>query len=245
MAHRETRKISVVMSAYNAQDYIRDAVESVLSQDCDDFELLILDACSKDKTWSLMRQYRNLKNVRLFRSKLNISYGEASNRLIGACWGKYISTCDADDIMLQHNLGRLSTFLDGNPAYGAVYADMLALELNLDNLAISPPYLLKIDKSLKWDILQNLINHGGSMIRKNCFTAVGGYDKRFRSLDDWDLWIKLAEITKIKHLRGEIYYVWRRHSKSASQIGRGLQRDYREMVTAAIKRRYGINLALK
>ncbi len=228
------------MPAYNAANYIQETIESVLSQDYEEFELLIIDDCSKDKTWDIMQKYKRHLRVRLSRNKINFGVGKTRNKLVGLALGEYITPCDADDIMLQGNLKRHSIFLDNNPKYGAVYSDMLVLEINNNNVMKRPPYIAELEKDLEWDLVQNLVNHAGSMIRKDLIRKVNGYNETVYSIDDWDLWLKLAEITKIKYLQGEIYYVWRKHPKGLTRTDKKWKQDYIIIMKEAVKRRYGL-----
>jgi len=245
MGNKSDIKVTVAMPAYNAAKYIQEAIESILSQDYEAFELLIMDDCSRDNTWKVLQRYKKHPRVRLFKNRKNLGVGRTRNKLVRLARGIYITPCDADDIMLSGNLKRLSNFLDGHKKYGAVYADMLVLETKRGRL-LRPPYVVKINETFKWDLLQNLVNHPGSMIRKDLVIKVGGYDETVYSIDDWDLWLKLAEITKIKYLKGEIYYVWRRHPGALSCIGeRRWQKECNMILVRAIKRRYGPTQPLK
>jgi len=239
MGYKSDIKVTVAMPAYNAAKYICEAVESVLSQDYEAFELLIIDDCSRDNTWKILRKYKKHPKVKLFRNRKNLGVGKTRNKLVKLARGIYITPCDADDIMLFGNLKRLSNFLDSHKKYGAVYADMLVLETKNDKL-LKPPYVVKTNETFEWDLLQNLVNHAGSMIRKNLIVKVGGYDETIYSMDDWDLWLKLAEITKIKYLKGEIYYIWKRRANSLTRTTKTFKEDYLKIATEAIKRRYGL-----
>lgn len=234
--------VSVCMPAYNAAKYISEAIESVLAQQYNNFELLICDDCSGDNTWKIISRYRNNTKVRILRNRKNLGVGATRNKLLKLARGKYITPCDADDIMLPGNLKRLSGYLDGNCKYAAVYADVLITETRSSRRLGLYPYINKIDKYFQWDILQNLANHSGSMMRLGALRRVGGYNKELYSIDDWDLWLKLAEIGKIKYLQGEFYYVWRRNQKSLTRTEFQIKESYHRIISAAIKRRYGLNI---
>lgn len=228
-------KVTVAMPAYNASKFIRDAIESVLSQDDDSFELLIADDASSDDTGEITRSYRKDPRVRFLTHKKNRGVGRTRNKLVRLAKGKYITPCDADDIMLAGNLKRLSGVLDQNPRIGAVYGDVWAIEEDRS----APPRVTGKDYRKVWDLLNNAINHPGSMIRKSLILKVGGYDEKSYSMDDWGLWLKLAEVTRFKYLRGEIYYVYRRHPKSLTRTDKRVVQDAERLRNEAIRRRYG------
>ncbi len=240
MTSESNIKVSVTMPVYNAARYIKEAIESVLDQNYGPFELLIADDGSIDDSFKIIKNYKIHPKVRIYSNKKNLGVGAARNKLIHLANGKYITPCDADDMMLPGNLKRLSEFLDTHPNIGAVYADCLVLETGKDNRLLKAPYVLGKDYRKVWDLIDNPINHPGSMIRKSLILKVGGYDENVYSVDDWDLWLELAEITQFKYLRGEVYYVWRRNPKGLTQTDKRWHRDCRSIIGEAIKRRYGI-----
>lgn len=236
MSAKKITKISVIMPAFNTAKYIKDAIDSVLVQDYGNFELLIRDDCSEDETWEIIKKYRNKTNIRIFKNKKNLGSASTRNMLIKDASGEYVSICDSDDIMLSDNLKRLAGYLDRHLQYGAVYGDILMIE---EGLKINPPGMAKFEKKFGWDLLQNRVNHAGSMIRKSLMNQIRGYAPHIKTVHDWDLWLKLAEITKIKYLEKEAYYIWRRHSKSLTRSGKDIEKDCRRIITAAIDRRHG------
>lgn len=235
MALRDKVKVTVAMPAYNASCFIREAIESVLAQEEDRFELLMIDDASTDETLKIMKSYRRDPRVRSYANKRHLGVGATRNRLLRLAQGNYITPCDADDLMLPGNLKRMSGILDKHPAIGTVYADTLVIEMDQEGI----PLILGRDYRKAWDLFDNSINHPGSMIRKSLMVKVGGYDETVYSTDDWSLWLKLAEVTRFKYLRGEIYYVWRRHSKSLTRTDPHWASDVKRIKREAIQRRYG------
>ncbi len=233
-------KVSVLMPVYNASQYVEEAIESVLAQDYGPFELLIADDGSKDSTLEVISQYKRHPKVRIYSNKKNLGSGATRNRLVRLTKSEYITPCDSDDLMLPGNLRKLSHFLDAHSRIGVVYGDLLVLEVDKDNAPLSPPCVLGGDHDQVWDLLDNAVNHPGSMIRKSLILKVGGYDETVYSVDDWSLWLKLAEITKFKHLKGEIYYVWKRRSTGLTKTNPRRRSDVLKIVSEAIERRYDI-----
>lgn len=239
MISKNNIKVSVTMPAYNAFRFIREAIESVLSQDYDKFELLVVDDGSTDNTFNIIREYKNHPKVRIYRNKKNLGVGAARNRLVHLSRGQYITPCDADDIMLPGNLKTLSRFLDSHPDIGVVYADILVIESDDKGRVLKPPYIEGIDCNKGWDLMGNAVNYGGSTIRKSLILKVGGYDETVCSgAEDWDLLLRLAEITKFNYLKGKAYYICRRHPKSLTRIARNWHSDVFRIVSNAIRRRY-------
>ncbi len=231
-------KVTVAMPAYNAADFIDEAIESVLGQDFPAFELLMADDASVDDTWRRMRKYSGHPRVRMFRNRRNLGAGATRNLLTRKASGQYLTPCDADDLLLPGALKRLSRYLDSHPRVGVVYADVLELKTDRRKKVVSPPQVSGRDCNKVWDLVENAVNHAGSMIRKSLMLEVGGYDESVYSTDDWSLWLKLAEITRFKYLPGEIYYVWRRHPASLTNTDRRRHRDVKKIQLEAARRRY-------
>lgn len=226
------------MPAYNAAAYICEAVESVLAQNFGLFELVVIDDASEDSTWKHLKTYSKHPKIKLFRHRKNLGAGATRNRILHLSKGKYITPCDADDLLLPGALKRLSQYLDQHPRVGAVYGDILELMTDRDKTVIRPPMICGMNHSKTWDLIENAVNHAGSMIRKTLMLRVGGYDEAVYSVDDWSLWLKLAEITRFKYMQGEVYYVWRRHPSSLTQTDRNWHRDVEKIRLEAIRRRY-------
>ena len=227
------------MPAYNASTFIQESIDSVLAQDYDSFELLIADDASRDDTFNVIKEYKGHPKVGIYRNRKNLGPGATRNRLIKLARGRYISPCDADDIMLPRNLLVLSQFLDSHPNIGAVYGDVLVMGMDRKGRITNAPYLLGTDYKRGWDLTINLINHGGSLIKKTAIRKAGGYDENVRTAVDWSLWLKLSEITKVKYLKDEVYYVYRKGPHGVSSMHLQKWRgSVLKVLGAAIKRRY-------
>lgn len=225
--------VSVIMPAYNAECYIEEAIHSVLAQRQVAFELLIMNDASTDHTLRSIRKFRSHPNIRLWNNRRRQGAANTRNRLVSHARGKYLVPCDADDLMLDGALLRFFCVLEKNPHFGAVYADIIILEMNRP----VTPFVFGKDVNQEWDLLDNVVNHGGSMIRKNLFDQIGGYDSKLSAMEDWDLWLRLSEKTKIRYLKGEAYYVWRRSSMSLSRRTKHQQGLQRKILSQAFQRR--------
>lgn len=230
-------RVSVVMPVYNTARYLEEAIESVLSQRHDSFELLVCDDGSRDATPSILRRYRRHEKIRLFSNRKNVGAAATRNRLIRKANGRYITPCDSDDLMLPDNLHRLSRVLDASREIGLVYADSVMVRIDSKDRMVGSASVRGKDHSRVWDLVEESVNHGGAMIRKSKIIEVGGYDEEFYSLDDLSLMLKLAEVTKFKYLQGEVYYLWRRHPASMTMTERNRRRDLLKAIARAAQRR--------
>ena len=229
--------VSVIMPAFNVARYVRDAIDSVLAQRFKAFELLVADDGSTDGTAAIVQSYAGRPNVRVFHNATNLGAAGTRNHLLREARGRYVTPCDADDLLLPGNLRRLSEFLDAHPDVGVVYADILSLRVGPDDDVLEPPTICGADCAKTWDLLENVVNHGGSMSRRDVLLAAGGYDEGVYSVDDWSLWLKVAEQTQIRYLAGEILYLWRRHPASMTRNEPRYQENVRRILSAAAARR--------
>lgn len=110
-------KVSVLISVYNCERYIDEAVESICRQTYDDFELLVLDDASTDATWARMTALQKTdRRIRIYRNASNEGVADGTNRLVAASRGRYIACMDADDIALPERLEKQVAVLDSGKA---------------------------------------------------------------------------------------------------------------------------------
>ncbi|MCX6715656.1 MAG: glycosyltransferase family 2 protein [Candidatus Taylorbacteria bacterium] len=114
-----TISVSVLMPAYNAEKYIGEAIESILNQTFRDFEFIIIDDCSTDKTWEIIQEYAK-KDSRIVASRndKNLKISAALNKGIDIAHGKYIARMDADDWSYPDRLQKQFDFMQANPDIG-------------------------------------------------------------------------------------------------------------------------------
>jgi len=230
--------VTVAMPAYNAAASIRSAIASVIPQLGRATELVVVDDGSDDDTWKRMAEFRRHPRVRLLRNRARRGVGATRNRLTSLA--RYVMPCDADDLLLPGAVERFSAYLNRHPNVGAVYADVLEVMTDRRGIVTRPPAICGANHRRTWDLLDNVINHPGSLIRKRLIEQVGGYDERVYSIDDWSLWLKLAEVSRIVHLKGELYYIWRRRPSGVTRTDRNWHRDVVRIRLEAIARRYGV-----
>ena len=95
----QNKKISVIMSVYNNENSIQESVKSIMNQTYSNFELLIIDDCSKDDSYKICEQIANLDSrIKLFKNNTNIGLTKSLNKLIEISTGDYIARQDGDDV---------------------------------------------------------------------------------------------------------------------------------------------------
>ena len=123
--------VSVILTSFNHERYIREAIESVLSQTFTDFELIIWDDCSSDSSWGTINQYSDPR-IKAFRNEANKGPVEGVNRAISEiASGKYIAIHHSDDVWKSDKLDKQVAFLDSHLECGAVFTHVEIIdELN-------------------------------------------------------------------------------------------------------------------
>ncbi len=232
-------KVSVIMPAYNAAPFVAESVESVLAQRDIEYELLIGDDASSDETRAVLRRYEADSRVRVFANQTRRGGAATRNALLREARGSYVTPCDADDLLMPGTLADQARFLDEYADVGTVYGDTLVVWLDSEQRIIEAPSVIGTDCNRGWDLRDNLVNHGGSMSRRALVLQVGGYDESVGSVDDWSLWLKMAEITRLHYRAGALTYVWRRHRSSLTCVDPHRARDIEKIVREAAERRRG------
>ena len=183
-------KVSVVMPAYNAEAYIGAAMESILSQSFGDFEFLILNDCSTDGTEAIIKSYDDPRIVYLKNEK-NLGVAATLNKGLAAAQGEYIARMDADDFSLPQRFEKQVAYLDAHPEVAVLGTQVQFFSDRGDG---EPFCYLGSPAQLKIDLLfASAIAHPSVMLRRQVILDMGGYDRQFEGLEDYELWCRISE----------------------------------------------------
>lgn len=182
-------KVSVVIPAYNAMKYLPETLESVVKQTYTDFEVLVVNDGSSDHIVDWMAQITDPR-VKLI-SQANQGLPSARNTGIINAQADYIAFLDADDLWEATKLAKQVRCLDEHPEVGLVHTPMLLVDENSQ----STGRVMGSDVQgyvLPQLLVQNLIACPSVMVRRACFDNVGLFNPSLRSIEDWDMWIRIA-----------------------------------------------------
>jgi glycosyltransferase involved in cell wall biosynthesis len=200
-------QISVVMGAYNEEEQIARTLQSLLGQTICNFEIIVVDDGSTDGTTKMVRDFVD-ERVRLVTIDQNQGLPDALNRGIDVARGEYIARADADERSLPHRLQRQSDVLKKRQHIQAVGCWYRNIGRNGEQIVdVEVPS----DRSFSvTDLLENGpgVAHGSMMIRKEALSAVDGYREAFQLAQDYDLWLRMAEVfgTGWLHVVPDILY---------------------------------------
>lgn len=184
--------VSVIMPTYNSAHYIRQAVESILSQTLSNFEFIIINDASRDKTPSIIRSYmKKDKRIHLVNNKSNLKIAESLNKGIALANAELVARMDDDDISLPQRLQKQFSFFQKNKKVGIVGTNILIIDE--DEKIISKREYPTKSKDLKKIMLRySPFAHPTVMFRKKVFVEVGGYDPKMVPCEDIDFWFKIG-----------------------------------------------------
>jgi glycosyltransferase involved in cell wall biosynthesis len=231
--------ISVLMPVYNAQRYLAEAVESILNQTFEDFEFLIIDDGSTDRSRKILERYAAQDPRIVLISRPNAGFVATLNELLSKAKGELIARMDADDISLSDRFARQVEFLRQNP-------DVVCVGGAQDWIDEAGRLLLyhkeaEQDTEIQQQLLcgRTAINHPSALIRRAALLQVGGYDASLFPAEDLDLWLKLGEIGKLANLSNTVIK-YRQHSRSISEIKQLEQTQHRQKACEQAWQRRGI-----
>jgi glycosyltransferase involved in cell wall biosynthesis len=200
-------KISVAMSVFDGEEYLRESIESILSQSFEDFEFIIANDCSNDSTSDILHDYEKQdKRIKLIKNLDNIGLTKSLNKILRFCKGKFIARIDADDISYKERLKKQIEFMTRNEncQMAATLCDIISE--NSINYVHYPPLS---DTSLKWSmIFTNPIRHSTTMWRNKKYF----YDEKYEFAQDYEMWIRMGKILIIPEVLGAV----RSHDESIS-----------------------------
>jgi glycosyltransferase involved in cell wall biosynthesis len=190
-------QISVVVPAYNLEKYIAEALLSLEHQSFTDFEVLVVDDGSSDRTAEIVQSFCDRDSRFKLLSKPNGGLSSARNYGIHHAVGKYIALLDGDDIYGTNKLANHFAWLESSPQIGVVYSASQAIRDD------GKPTLMRLSgKPIKRDPLaallcKNFIGHGSNAVfRRDIFDRVGEFDETLRSCEDIDYWLRIAATKK-------------------------------------------------
>ena len=187
-------KVSVILTSFNHEKYIREAINSALNQTYDNFELIIWDDASADGSWAVIKSYSDPR-IKAFRNEITKRGISNINKAISeVAEGEYIAIHHSDDVWEPDKLEKQVAYLDAHSEIGAVFT--WAQIIDEHGAKLDGDWFNQEDKS-RWQWLnqlfheQNHLNHPSVLIRKQCYQDVGGYRYGLAQTGDAEMWSRV------------------------------------------------------
>lgn len=205
--------ISVVIPAYNASEFLPDAIESILTQTFQDFEIIIIDDCSTDSTWEVIQGFAQKNSrIRAYHNSKNLGIAGNRNKGVSLAVGKYLVWQDADDISMPTRLEKQYRFMESHPEVGIVggYIELFR-----------GPVILGVRKyPLEDAILRRCIfryspiAQPAAMIRLEALCKVGEYNLRYPPAEDIDMTFRIGKYFKLANIPETVLRYRESHSSA-------------------------------
>ena len=179
--------VSVVIPSYNRARLLREAIDSVLAQDFDDFELIVVDDGSTDETPRVLESYAQILVVRQAHSGVSA----ARNAGIGTASGQLLAFLDSDDLWLPEKLSMQVAFFQHHPAAVICQTEELWIR---NGMRVNPKTRHRKDSGMIFErcVELCLVSPSAVMMRRSLLDEVGAFDETIPACEDYDLWLRIS-----------------------------------------------------
>ncbi len=206
-------RVSVIIPTYNRASLISQAIDSVLAQTFKDYEIIVIDDGSTDNTQEIRKKFDGRINTIC---QANQGIAQTRNQGIRQAQGSYIAFLDSDDFWTPEKLQEQVKVLDQNPRVGIVYGRMPIINEKGETIGMKPAGVsgknLKELLELWGDIPTSTV-----LARKACFDQAGLFDTQLESMEDIDMWIRIAEHYDLYEIEHKVLAYYRRHGQQITQ----------------------------
>ncbi len=222
-------KVSIIIPAYNSANLIGKTIESVCNQTFKDWELLIIDDGSTDKTKEIIESFcRKDERIKYFYQANSGAPAGPKNTALKQAVGEYIAFLDHDDEWVKEKLDRHLLFFANskNPNLGLVVSNAMIVN-KIDNSRFEHKLPMQINPLTALLERNFIFCSSGVSVRREVFSRVGFFDENFKYGDDWDMWLRIALAYDFGYIHEPLYY-FNRHEKTVTNNLQGAVRikDY-------------------
>jgi len=227
--------VSLVMTVYNMDRYLERSLESAIAQTFEDWELIVWDDGSTDQSAAIAKRYAvRDERIRFYQGSENIGQGKALERAHALTKGEFVGWLDADDWLAPTAVQETVECLQQNPDYGMVYTD----HVDVDEKGVQHGlgYRCQIPFSPQRMLVDLLIFHF-RLVRQTVFSTIDGFNIAVECAEDYDLFLRISEITPVCHLRRPLYFYLHNSQGLSSQRTMQQRQGSANAVRLALKRR--------
>ena len=209
--------VSVIMPLYNSEKYVEEAIQSVLHQTFQNFELLLIDDSSSDDTLKIAKQFKD-KRIRIIEHERNIGVSGSRNDGIKVAVGDYLAMMDDDDIMPKTRLEKQVAFLEANNQYDAVGGKIWNIDENGNIQGVWNSVVLNNFKYIRAKLLQCGVFINGCMTYRTKSIRMNDlwFENDMYGLEDYDFMVHLSKVGKITGIDDPVLW-YRRHGENTEK----------------------------
>jgi len=204
-------KISVIINYYNSEEFLSEAINSVLSQTFGNFELILFDNSSTDRS-NLVVQSFNDDRIKYFKSSKHVSLSRARSLALNECQNEWVAILDSDDYWESTKLIQQISKINSFPNVGLIYTDYFIVEKSVIKKPSFPSRQTDFDKLL----FKNPIVFSSVLFSKSALLSAGGFNPLLKYAEDYDLLLKIAQSKDLFFINKKLTY-YRIHSYNISK----------------------------
>ena len=192
--------VSVVIPAYNHEQYVAECIRSVLNQTFQDFEIIVTDDGSVDRTAAIVESISDPR-LKLFRHLQNQGASAAANNCIRHASGRYVAMLSSDDAWYPEKLSLQVKHLEEHPGLGAVFGKVERVDeagRPLTGRQLPDADVFDVDNQTRFEWLRDFFDKGNclchpcSLVRRDCYAEIGLLNPTFAHMPDFDLWVRMC-----------------------------------------------------
>lgn len=198
--------MSIIVTSYNHAEYLERRMDSLLAQTYDNLEIIVIDDCSTDGSFEVLKEYSKYQHIKIITLTENGGYAKACNLGVQLSKGNYIMFAECDDYDEPDHIAILMMDLKNNESVGVAYCKSNMVDRNGkmfgDDFQCREKYFkIKCSKDTlitKGEMQKYLLNScvipnmSAAIIRKEYFMIIGGLDSKYKACADWDFWCRIS-----------------------------------------------------
>jgi len=192
--------VSVIIPCFNADLYVKKAVESIMNQLYTNLEIIVINDCSTDGTKEILKSLEKIDSRIIYlENEVNLKLIKTLNKGLEVAKGKYIVRMDADDISHADRILKQVNYMENNPDIGVLGTNALFFG---DNYKSHLTKKYEDNKIIQAQLfVESPFIHPSIMVKRELLIEVGGYSEKYDQVEDYGLWVELSKITQFANLR--------------------------------------------
>lgn len=220
-------KVTVLMSVYNDERYLRKSIDTILNQTLIDYEFIIINDGSTDNTSHILNMYSD-RRIKIITNTEQIGLAKSLNKGLQLAKGEYIARQDSNDISSPQRLEKQVAFLEARPECGLVGSWIYIID-GQNRITNKQSFFTEHHDIVTMLLIENQFVHSSVMFRKECIDRLGGYDEELKYAQDYDLWFRISEYYKVANISEFLQY-WRYDKHGISIDKREEQKSYASLI---------------